>query len=104
MRIIVMYDLPNNNYEESKEYQRFRKLLIKNGYIMMQFSVYSKCLNIKNKFESEVKKISKFIPTQGNIRVLAVTEKQYQNIIYLNGESNINEKVNGEERFIKLKD
>lgn len=104
MRIIVMYDLPNNNFDENKDYTKFRKNLIKNGYIMMQFSVYIKCLNTKTKFKNEVKKISKFIPTQGNIRILTVTEKQYQDIIYLNGESNINEKVNNAQRYIVIKD
>lgn len=104
MRVIVMYDLPNNNYQENKEYMKFRKLLIKNGYIMMQFSIYSKCLNVKTKFNLEVNKIKKFIPTQGNIRILAVTEKQYLDMIFLKGETNINESINGPERFISLKD
>lgn len=104
MRIIVMYDVPNNSSEENKEYTKFRKLLIKNGYSMMQFSIYIKCLNVKTKFESEVKKISKFIPSQGNIRVLAITEKQFQDMIFLKGESTINEKVNGVERYISIKD
>ncbi|MEG1009654.1 MAG: CRISPR-associated endonuclease Cas2 [Clostridia bacterium] len=100
----MMYDLPNNNYQENKEYMKFRKLLIKNGYIMMQFSIYSKCLNVKTKFNLEVNKIKKFIPTQGNIRILAVTEKQYLDMIFLKGETNINESINGPERFISLKD
>lgn len=104
MRIIVMYDLPNNNYSENKDYSRFRKLLIKNGYTMIQFSVYMKCLNVKTKFKSEVKKISKFVPPQGNIRVMAITEKQFQDMIFLRGDSTINEKVNGVERYISIKD
>lgn len=104
MRIIVMYDLPNNNSDENKDYIKFRKNLIKHGYIMMQFSIYIKCLNTKTKFQNEVKKISKFIPPLGNIRILTITEKQYQDIIYLNGESNINEKVNNDKRFICIKD
>lgn len=104
MRIIVMYDVPNNNSEENKEYTKFRKLLIKNGYSMMQFSVYIKCLNVKTKFKSEVKKISKFVPSQGNIRIMTITEKQFQDIIFLNGDSTINEKVNGIERYISIKD
>ncbi|MDE6893936.1 MAG: CRISPR-associated endonuclease Cas2 [Malacoplasma sp.] len=104
MRIIVMYDLPNNNCAENKDYSRFRKLLIKNGYTMIQFSVYMKCLNVKTKFKSEVKKISKFVPPQGNIRVMAITEKQFQDMIFLRGDSTINEKVNGVERYISIKD
>lgn len=99
-----MYDLPNNSTDENKEYLKFRKSLIKYGYTMMQFSIYIKCLNVKTKFKSEVKKISQFIPSNGNIRVLAITEKQYQDIIYLKGDNTINEKVNGVERYISLKD
>lgn len=103
MRILVMYDVPNNSSEENKEYSKFRKLLIKNGYTMMQYSIYIKCLNVKTKYKSEVKKISKSLPSHGNIRVLAITEKQYQDMIFLRGESNINEQVNGVERYISIK-
>lgn len=104
MRILVMYDVPNNSSEENKEYTKFRKLLIKNGYTMMQYSIYIKCLNTKTKYKSEIKKISKSLPSQGNIRVLSITEKQYQDMIFLKGESNINEQVNGVERYISIKD
>lgn len=104
MRLIVMYDLPNNNYDENKIYTKFRKLLIKNGYIMMQFSIYTKFLSSISKYESELKKLKSFIPEIGNIRILCITEKQYHNIVYLTGKNSVNEKANSNERFVSLKD
>lgn len=42
MRVIVMFDLPVTTSENIREYTRFRKYLLKSGFIMMQQSVYSK--------------------------------------------------------------
>ena len=40
MRILVFFDLPTETADERKSYRKFRKLLITNGFIMMQESVY----------------------------------------------------------------
>lgn len=42
MRVIVMFDLPVRTSENLREYNRFRKFLIKSGFLMMQESVYCK--------------------------------------------------------------
>ena len=42
MRIIVMFDLPTISSAERKEYAKFRKFLIKSGFLMMQESIYCK--------------------------------------------------------------
>ena len=48
MRVIVFFDLPSVTVAERKEYLRFRKFLLSDGYIMMQESVYCKlALNMK---------------------------------------------------------
>ena len=44
MRIFVFFDLPMDSLEEKREYRKFRKALIKNGFIMMQESVYCKLM------------------------------------------------------------
>jgi CRISPR-associated protein Cas2 len=40
MRVMVFFDLPVVTSAERKEYTKFRKFLIHEGFIMMQFSVY----------------------------------------------------------------
>lgn len=104
MRIIVMYDITIDDASDSLAYLNFRKQLLKNGYIMMQYSIYSKCINTKTKLPLEIKKISKKVPTKSKIRILTVTEKQYGDMIYLSGNKSMNEVVNGVERFICIED
>ena len=44
MRMILMFDMPTDTAEERKAYRKFRKFLLSEGFIMHQFSVYSKLL------------------------------------------------------------
>ena len=39
MRVFVFFDLPVAGLENRRNYTKFRKFLIKNGFIMMQESV-----------------------------------------------------------------
>ena len=42
MRMILMFDMPTDTAEDRKAYRKFRKFLLSEGFIMHQFSVYSK--------------------------------------------------------------
>jgi CRISPR-associated protein Cas2 len=76
MRALLIFDLPTLNAYERKEYRKFRKFLIRQGYIMIQFSVYVKAFNGQIKTSEEVKKFADVIPKDGNIRIIKVTEHQ----------------------------
>ena len=82
----MFFDLPVETSKDRREYSRFHKFLIKNGFIMMQKSVYSK-LVINNVTSTAVKdKVSKNLPPVGIIEMLEVTENQFSRIDYLVGE------------------
>lgn len=100
MRILLFFDLPMETPEDKKEYSTFRKQLIKSGYLMLQYSVYCKCVNTQTKIEREENKLIKIIPNYGNIRVLFVTEHQFLNMKILKGEKSLNEKINDEPSHI----
>lgn len=86
MRLLLFFDLPTETSKNRLDYTRFHKFLIKNGFIMMQKSVYSK-LVINNVTSAAVKtKISKNLPPAGIIELLEVTENQFLRIEYLIGE------------------
>ena len=86
MRLLLFFDLPTETSKNRLDYTRFHKFLIKNGFIMMQKSVYSK-LVINNVTSAAVKtKISKNLPPAGIIELLEVTENQFSRIKYLIGE------------------
>jgi len=104
MRLIIMYDLNIDTKEEVQEYNKFRKFLISRGYVMMQYSIYMKTLNAKTKENYEVEAIKKYIPKNGNIRVLSITDNQYHSMKMLRGGKMINETINGEQRRVYIKD
>lgn len=88
MRIILIYDLPVVQEEDRKIYLRFHKSLITFGFYMLQFSVYTKVIQNDSSFKQLANKLNRIIPNKGNVIILKVTEKQYQDMIYLTGEKN----------------
>lgn len=89
MRLLLFFDLPMKSKSDKKIYSDFRKYLIKNGYIMIQFSVYCKILNNRDAATNHIKILNKNIPSKGYIRLMLITEKQYNNsIIIIGGKSN----------------
>ena len=86
MRLMVFFDLPMLTDKNRREYNRFHKFLLKNGFIMMQKSVYSK-LVINNVTSLAVKqRIRANVPPEGTVELLEITENQFSKIEYLVGE------------------
>ena len=86
MRIIVFFDLPILTKTERNQYSKFRKYLMEHGFIMVQESVYSKIALNNTATEKMMVGLRKNKPKTGNVQVLTVTERQYQNIEFLIGE------------------
>lgn len=101
MRTIVFFDLPNIYYKDRRNYQRFHKFLINEGYIMLQESVYSKLALNLQQAQLNVNKVRKNSPTKGIIQVLNITEKQYAQIEYIIGNPPT-KIIDNEERLIIL--
>ncbi len=93
MRIIVMFDMPMQTKKEKQIYSSFRRFLLTNGYIMIQYSVYSRFCRNNVDVNKHIERLVKNKPKYGNIRVLQTTEKQYSNMIFLSGEYNFHEKT-----------
>lgn len=85
MRVIVMFDLPVGTSEERAAYSRFRKELIKEGFIMMQESVYSKLAINAVAADLVKQRVNRIKPSKGIIQLMIITEKQYSQIDYLLG-------------------
>ena len=87
MRVIVFFDLPVETAAERRAYNRFRKHLIRNGFIMMQESVYSKLALNMNAVAAVMESVRREKPEKGLIQMLIVTEKQYARMEYVLGEA-----------------
>ncbi len=78
MRLLVMFDLPNGSKAERKSYSEFRKFLIKDGYIMDQFSVYTRVMLGRDSAEAHLARLKANLPKAGRVTALVLTEKQYE--------------------------
>ena len=103
MRIIVMFDLPVTTASDRREYTRFRKYLIKNGFLMMHESVYCKLAQNSTAADLIVQNVKKNKPISGLVQTLRITEKQFSRIEYIVGEKT-NEVLDSDERIVILWD
>ena len=101
MRVLVFFDLPTETLENKREYRKFHKLLIKNGFLMMQESVYSRMLITPSAGRSVLEMIRKNRPSEGIVQVMTVTEKQFAGMEYITGEHH-SEVIDSDERLIIL--
>lgn len=101
MRVIVMFDLPTVTGEDRREYTKFRKYLIKNGFMMMQESIYCRLAQNSTAADVMVDNIRKNKPRKGKVQVMKITEKQFAKIEYIVGEK-ANEIVDSDERIVYL--
>ena len=101
MRMFVFFDLPTLTMEDRRNYRNFRKALIKNGFIMLQESVYCKMMTSPSVENSVKMLIHKNKPPQGIVQTLIVTEKQFVKMDYVVGEYK-GDIIDSEERLIVL--
>ena len=101
MRILVMFDLPVTTAAGRKEYARFRKFLIKSGFMMLQESIYCKLATNDSAAESIINNVRTHKPEDGLVQVLRVTEKQFARMEYIVGEP-INGVLDTSERIVFL--
>ncbi len=77
MWLIAMFDLPVDSKEARHRYARFRKALLKKGFTMLQFSVYARFCSSEKTSNVFKKRIREILPTDGEVRLLAVTDRQF---------------------------
>lgn len=75
--LVAMFDLPVDDQEARRSYTRFRNLLLKEGFNMLQFSVYARYFASEAVMEPFRKRIKKGLPPAGQVRLLLVTDKQF---------------------------
>ncbi len=75
--ILVLFDLPTDTKKDRKAHAKFRKDLLKDGFVMFQFSIYLRhCQSVENS-EVHIKRIKKSLPEKGHVGILTITDKQF---------------------------
>lgn len=101
MRVIVLFDLPVTTAAQRREYTRFRKFLLKSGFVMQQESVYSKLALNTTVAQRIAENVRKSKPNEGLVQMLTITEKQYSRMEILVGETK-SEILQSDERLVVL--
>jgi len=78
MWVIVMFDLPTETPTARKHYAQFRARLLRNGFTMMQYSVYIRHCASEENAKVHIGRVECGIPPDGEVRVLLITDKQFE--------------------------
>lgn len=95
-----MFDMPTITIEDRKNYSKFRDNLIDDGFIMIQYSIYVRICKNQDDITKHINRVKMFTPEKENIRLLQVTEKQYEQMIMLRGIKNDDEKESNNSMII----
>lgn len=101
MRVLIFFDLPTETNADKRSYRLFRKSLIRNGFIMLQESVYCRMLLNANAGKAAMEAVRKNKPPAGLVQMLTVTEKQFAGMEYLVGK-NESDVISTDERVVIL--
>lgn len=99
MRQIVLFDLPTEKPQDKKAYRQFRKFLLNEGFLMLQYSVYSKMTLNDTQAKTILRRIEKNRPPKGMVIVLKVTEKQFASMNYIVGDKDTSV-ANSDQRIV----
>ena len=98
---MLFFDLPVETSSQQRKYRQFVKNIKKLGFYMLQKSVYVKMSIDQRSAESVIKQVERFVPNSGNVAILMITEKQFNDINFLLGDS-LSEIISTDERYIEL--
>ena len=85
MRLVVLFDLPVKTKKQRHDATAFRNFLLKDGYYMLQYSVYVRVCNGADAVQKHRARLQDHLPDNRAVRVLVITEKQYASIQILLG-------------------
>jgi CRISPR-associated protein Cas2 len=77
MWVFVFYDLPTETEKQRKAATEFRKLMLKDGFTMFQFSMYIRPCASRENADVHTKRVKQWLPAEGHVVVMSLTDKQF---------------------------
>jgi len=81
MWILAMFDLPTDTKKARRNYALFRKHLLADGFMRIQYSVYVRHCPSRENAAVHIGRIQGHLPPDGEVRVLTVTDKQFERML-----------------------
>ena len=76
--MIVAFDLPVLTKEQRKVAAKFRKYLLNDGYMMIQFSFYARPTVTFSRMKTHLRRLKYNLPPEGSVRSIYVTQAQWE--------------------------
>ena len=89
MWLLVLFDLPVGTKSQRKRATKFRKLLLKDGFKMMQFSVYMRPCASEENAAVHLQRVKQTLPPLGSVRIMQVTDQQFTRMLCFDGKSRV---------------
>ena len=75
--LFTLFDLPVDTKRARRDYTRFRKGLMSEGFLMLQLSVYARYCASEEASQAYRSHIHGMLPPEGQVRLLSVTDRQF---------------------------
>lgn len=83
--LVVGFDLPVLTPEQRKAAANFRKFLLEDGFLMIQYSLYARpCVTFARQ-ETHIARVRANVPEEGSVRAFFVTEAQWTRAFVIHG-------------------
>jgi CRISPR-associated protein Cas2 len=91
MWVLVLFDLPTKTKKDRHRATKFRNFLLKDGYMMLQWSNYARLCNGVERVDKHLQRLQLNLPPKGSVRALRITDQQFNRMEILVGEPEKNE-------------
>jgi CRISPR-associated protein Cas2 len=78
MWLFVIFDLPVTTAQHRRNYTRFRKGLLKEGFSMLQYSVYAQYFPSEEASVAYRRRVRVMLPPAGEVRLVSLTDRQFE--------------------------
>lgn len=75
--LFVYFDLPTQSKAQRKNYAKFRKDLLDDGFSMLQYSIYIRHCASRENAEVHKQRVKRQLPKEGNIILFEITDAQF---------------------------
>lgn len=77
MWLFALFDLPVVTSDQRRDYTRFRKRLLREGFTMMQYSVYARYTMSEDSEKAFRRRVRAVLPPDGQVRLISITDHQF---------------------------
>ena len=75
--VFVFYDLPTETKKDRRNIALFRKGLQRDGYSMLQYSIYVRHCNSRENADVHIRRAKSIMPPKGEVIIFTLTDKQF---------------------------